>query len=194
MATITTKYEVGARVWVADWQSLAEQYECPDCKGRKTWAVTTPAGEEFQIECHTCRRGYRGSSGFLERYVRRVTPWEGTVGSIRVNTAGDRVVEYMLEETGVGSGRLWPEEKLCATVEDAERIARAEIVALDQEERERAEHDKKDILYVRKRAERLRDELARVIKLVCEAGGPVPDKLAARAERVLKRNAEFTDR
>jgi hypothetical protein len=111
-----------------------------------------------------------------------------------VNTAGDRVVEYMLEETGVGSGRLWPEEKLCATVEEAERIARAEIVALDQEERERAEHDKKDILYVRKRAERLRDELARVIELVCEAGGPVPDKLAARAERVLKRNAEFTDR
>lgn len=198
MATITTKHEVGARVWVADWQSLEEQYECPDCKGRKTWTVTTPAGEEFEIECHTCRRGYRGSSGFLERYVRRVTPWEGTVGSIQVDTAGERVVKYMLEETGVGSGRLWPEEKLCATVEEAERIARAEIVTLDQKDAEdrerRREHDKKDILYVRKRAERLRDELAKVITLLLGCQAMPDERLEKRVARVLARNAEFVDR
>lgn len=199
MGTITTKYEVGQKVWVADWQSCKVYEPCPDCLGSKVWHVTTGGGEEFEIMCQTCRAGY-GSTGKIESYRRTVTPYQGTIGSIEVHTGGDydgEHVKYMLEETGVGTGRVWPERKLCLTCAEAERIAQAEIEALeikDREDRERrAKNQKNDIFYVRRRAQRLRDELEKVIRLLHAEAAPVDQKLFNRMERVLKRNAGFRE-
>ena len=108
----------------------------------------------------------------------------------------------MLKETGVGSGRVWPERKLCATVAEAEAIARAEVDELeakDKEDREqRRQSNRNDIYYLRQRATRLRDEMAKVILNLtgqCNRApaDPLDQKLRKRAERVLKRNADFTD-
>lgn len=199
MATITTKYEVGQKVWAADWQSCKVYDPCPDCLGSKVWQVTTAGGEEFEIMCQTCRAAY-ASTGKIQFYRRIPTPYEGTIGSIEVHTAGDYDgdhVKYMLEETGVGSGQVWPEEKLCLTIEEAERIARAEVEELEAQEaadrEQRAKNNRKDIFYVRPRAQRLRDELEKVIRLLHAEAAPVDQKLFNRMERVLKRNAGFRE-
>ncbi len=101
--------------------TTTKQITCPDCLGERTWLARLPCGDELKITCPTCERGYvnTGTVPLSESTgkIRRLT-----IGSVRTDSAAEpeRMIEYMCNETGVGSGTVWPEWKLCATREEAE--------------------------------------------------------------------------
>lgn len=137
---ITPKFDVGDAVYVADWTVTERRETCPDCLGSTELKVVTPAGEEFAVECQTCRYGWE-RRGY--RVVSELTPlaYETTVGSVRIDTNDDPPVTYMVEATGVGTGRCWREEDLFSDREAAE--ARAEEKCAEAM-RQRAESAKRE--------------------------------------------------
>jgi hypothetical protein len=125
--SIDTKYNVGDKVWVADYERVNERLQCPDCLGRGIWLATLPSDEILKIPCPTCECGYQGSRGYVEGpYVYGPKVWQGTVGSIGVDTYAskeDERIKYMLCETGVGSGTLYDEGRLYSDEEMARLVA-----------------------------------------------------------------------
>jgi hypothetical protein len=126
---IETKYSIGDVVYHGRNETVAVRTECPDCKGSREWAVTTPAGQTMTTGCPTCD-ALGGSRGFIERYERSPKVETLTIGSVRFNShEGDDCgqISYMCRETGVGSGSIWYESRLRATREEAEIDAVASI-------------------------------------------------------------------
>lgn len=96
--------------------------DCPDCLGAKEWTTTSPAGQEYTFPCPRCAQRNTDGNERLDYHV-----WESqeprrlTIGSVRIDTAEkeDRRVQYMCEETGVGSGSVYSQVNLYWTADDA---------------------------------------------------------------------------
>ena len=132
MKTPTPKFSVGDTVFVSGYDSRREESQtCPDCLGSGRWLLTTPAGEEIDVRCLTCECGY-SSSGRIAKYSVVPRVQEGTVGSVRIDTADERPVAYMLIETGVGSGTVYFEENVFASRDEA--TAQATRMAKEQQD------------------------------------------------------------
>lgn len=144
---IQPKYEIGQQVWVVEVQNNTQNRPCPDCLGLKYWPITVPGGDTFDLECATCRYGYE-VRGFITIHTVAPTINQMTIGSIRTNTHSDHPVEYMMEETGVGSGRVWYETDVFAAAADAQpRLAekQAELQSqLDAQDAARIVHNRKN--------------------------------------------------
>lgn len=167
---IQPKYEVGQRVWVVDIRTDDKRETCPDCLGTKHWPITTPGGDTFDLECATCRYGYE-VRGFLTTRVVNTVATQVTIGSVRIDTERDCPIEYMMIETGVGSGRVWKETDVFATEADAyPRLEqkRAEIQAEhDAREAARVAYNKKNYhkpSYEQRRIRELEKEVRRLVK------------------------------
>lgn len=124
---IETKFNIGDTVFCAETEWAPETSPCPDCIGERAWKAFLPNGEEIKISCPTCRVGYR-TTGTIERYRVQGSVQELTIGSVRFDTHG-RDVQYMCEETGVGSGTVWDEDHFFRTREEAERALPAMVEA-----------------------------------------------------------------
>lgn len=141
----TPKYRVGQRVFYPYTQTHSVEADCPDCLGQKEWRVCTPAGETIAVGCGTCDG--RGKVTTPTRHHVGYTK-QMTVGSIKIDTGdvpddGDSgsyrwPVCYMCEETGVGSGSVYTERRLCETeaeaVEMADDMARTSNLEAKKEE------------------------------------------------------------
>lgn len=135
------RFAIGQKVWGATTRDAAEELGCPDCLGKKMWQVTSPAGTVGEVACPRC-----GGHGVLLLRSVRGEVRELTVGSVRIDTQErEDHVEYMCEETGIGSGTLHAERLLFLTREGAQVEAemmsargRARLEEGDRE-RERAE-------------------------------------------------------
>jgi hypothetical protein len=130
----TPKWKVGDTVFTVETRDGQETAQCPDCLGTKVWAVRSPGGFETTVECPRC-----SGTGKLGLRSRMALVRQLTVGSLRVSTVayhGDEHIEYMCDETGVGSGSIWRESRLRATREEA--AAAAELEAA----KERADLDR----------------------------------------------------
>lgn len=60
-------------------------------------------------------------------YKYEIFCYKATIGKVEIHQFAPKygyksVVEYMLEETGVGSGQVWKEERLFATEEEAKEF------------------------------------------------------------------------
>lgn len=131
------KFAIGDVVWRASSDWNATQIPCPDCLGDKHWMVRTPAGENFLTFCRTCWHGFDGCCGTVSQYdytpqVRRLTVGLVTTRQSDVKT----VIQYMCEETGIGSGTVWNEESVFSTEKEArvyaDRQAQAKRLANPQ--------------------------------------------------------------
>jgi len=116
--TIETKYNLGDKVFTISNPQVSEYIDCNLCKG----SCYVPIGNtERTVPCPDCH----GQGRTLKRYKET---WKAdasikTVGNVRASLykykkSEDRI-EYMLEETGVGSGSVWPEDRLFSTLECA---------------------------------------------------------------------------
>lgn len=120
MASINTKYSVGDKVYLADTHGKVEKAPCPDCLGAKKWDLVSPAGVEYKIDCPRCSGQYQSEKAHsldFTNYVPYVTKL--TIGSVRVDTNDDNSITYMCVETGVGGGRVYNENQLFETEEEA---------------------------------------------------------------------------
>lgn len=130
MATITTKYDVGDRVFHATSYRTNVKLPCPDCLGQKKWQAISPAGRGYLFDCPRCAvmfQSDRNLSLSREQHVAVVTPL--TIGSVGLRNYGEQTPEYMCRETGVGSGSVYAEADLFETHEEAVAAANAKAAA-----------------------------------------------------------------
>lgn len=73
--TLGFQFKVGDKVWFARYTHTEE--ECPVCKGKKTFEVQTPYGDEITCKCPGCE----GKGVIVSELV---LPAPGTVNEIRV--------------------------------------------------------------------------------------------------------------
>jgi len=136
------KFNMGQTVYFATTEQESKQHSCPDCFDIKKWKVTSPAGEIFETNCPRCNNQYASRDiPSLTYYVTVPKIAKLTVGKIEATTflqwEGDRnFVRYMCNETGVGSGSIYEEDKLFATFEEAK--TRADEMAREKTETEAA--------------------------------------------------------
>ena len=128
------KYAIGDVVYLPAIDWITDTLPCPDCHGTRTWKATSPAGEEHTIACPRCTDQYARSSrnDLPSLKVTRHTPRAKrlTIGSITVKThpyKPQEAVEYMANETGIGSGSLYYETNLFP--DEASALAKAEVDA-----------------------------------------------------------------
>ncbi len=136
------RFVEGDVVFYAMANAVTIQADCPDCKGSKVWACTSPAGESFDVPCPRCQ----SSHSWTLRHRKFTTAIaQRTIGSVRINTDDiKRPISYMCHETGVGSGSVYYEDQLSATEAEAEmkgKIAVAEREAALVDEIARAERN-----------------------------------------------------
>ena len=134
MTTLPTpKYSIGDIVW----RGYAIQKEmtlpCPDCLGTRKWKIVTPGGSELEADCQRCTGSWqpRGVPS-LKDYTFGVALERLTIGSVRIDTHhgdNDDSVQYMCQETGIGSGSIYNERMLHPTEEAARAEAQAEVAA-----------------------------------------------------------------
>ena len=161
------RFKVGDKCFAATATTKAGRVTCPDCEGVCVWSCSLPSGEQLNIQCPTCLYGYGGSRGWVDGAWEGVAEViHGTVGSVRVDTgarAGEQVV-YMLEETGVGSGRCYYDRDVFSVREDAEAAAAtkaseatARLIESNVMARSRRKHDRPGSLvaYLRSELRRL---------------------------------------
>lgn len=121
---------------------------CPVCDGAGDVEVS---GSEYRARCPepACRRGkIVTSANVLHASIRMLTIRQvRTETTARANRAidsrvvlVDHEVGYMASETGVGSGTVWPEDRLFATREDAAARAAKHDALDDRGAAARAEH------------------------------------------------------
>ena len=121
---IQSKYNRGDSVYCADTIYNKNKIACPDCLGKLKWKITFADGEELEIACQTCRDGYGESSGFVSYREHQPNVNLLTIGTIRYNEDDKEPFSYMCEETGIGSGRVYYENKdLFSTKEEATKRA-----------------------------------------------------------------------
>ncbi len=63
------KFTIGDQVYRATFHPLEQVWiECPECCGSGILRVILGTGEEVQIACECCKRGYEGSPGKIQIY------------------------------------------------------------------------------------------------------------------------------
>lgn len=154
---IQPKYNIGDTVWsgLSGWMETF--IKCPDCLGEKLWQVTTPTGEQFEVPCNTCMRGYF-CTGEIGIYSDAPIVQCLTVGSVRIDTADENPISYMCKETGVGSGQVHYEKNLFSSKDDATSHAKElSAIATVQRNKDREAdilNKKKKVVYCGTREER----------------------------------------
>ena len=122
MGTIHIKFSKEDTVYHGSAIHTKVYADCPDCQGTKLWHVRFEDGEEIEVACQTCRRGYI-TTGTIESYV-----WSPDVRQLTIGDVGfeDGAGRYMCYETGVGSGRIYYDHELFDTRPEAQMRAQAE--------------------------------------------------------------------
>jgi len=108
---LTSKYNIGDVIYEIASRSHRMDVECPECNGKS--ANTS----ESWAKCQKCN-----NAGTVVKYSPRVwTPTQCvlTVGMIKCEVGYKDKVEYMCNETGIGSGRLYNEEEIYSSMNDA---------------------------------------------------------------------------
>ncbi len=135
------KYRIGDVVYYPSIESASETLPCPDCLGERKWRAISPAGTEHTLDCPRCtdRYAYSGAldklpSLVLQKYAPQVRKL--TIGAITAKTmpwSGHDPIEYMANETGIGSGSIYEERKLFPDFESAMSVAEAQAALKNSE-------------------------------------------------------------
>lgn len=117
---IEPKFKRGQKVWQGYSEYQTKHGKCPTCLGTGHWTVTAPSGEQMVLDCDKCQYGHVVEGYPFVPFVRELT-----IGTLRIDTGDPEPISYMCEETGIGSGTIHRESKLCETEEQAWEQARA---------------------------------------------------------------------
>lgn len=130
---LNPKFSIGDKVFFVSTTTTTGRHDCPDCGGSKVWEAKSPAGQTIEMDCPRCTRRHYDAGLSLD-YTKSV-PWvrELTIGSVRIDTAAEKPISYMCQETGVGSGSVYYEESLFSDRDYADAEA-ARMCAIKQGE------------------------------------------------------------
>lgn len=116
----TPRYRVGDVVYAPYLDRRTETLPCPDCLGSREWRAVSPAGIEHVVACPRCtdRYAHVGTDRLPSLVIERHAPAARrlTIGSVTAKShrrwKTDSLVEYMANETGIGSGSVYSEFRL----------------------------------------------------------------------------------
>lgn len=120
---ITTKFDLGQRVYLIHKAGQLVKQKCPACSGNGGIVIEYNG---FSFICSNCQ-----GSGITETW--HSTDWQiayekAKIGRIAVELyretfinsgIGKNRISYMIDETGVGSGTIWHEDEVFGTYEEA---------------------------------------------------------------------------
>ena len=138
MSAFETKLALGQEVWAIGRRRFERQIRCTPC--RATGEVEI---EGEKLTCPKCSGRSKHPQYAGDNWV---VDTRGRVGSIEISAVreghthhhdnGTSVqVSYMLDETGVGTGSIWRQEKLFATREEAEAECARRNAGLPEDEK-----------------------------------------------------------
>lgn len=119
---LEAKYKVGQKVYAVSNISDSRQVhvECDVCNSTGRVKIE---GSDRKYECPVCHGGME-TEHYGYKYV--ISYHEATIGKVEIQEYSKKYekryrseVKYMLEETGVGSGILWREDRLFVTEKEA---------------------------------------------------------------------------
>lgn len=117
---LKSRYDIGQSVWVAQQQYEPVRNACKLCHGK---GMVQIVGSEKLAVCPECKgRGYF-DGGAIYRWVLGIHSVVGQINIKAVKTPKKGIittVEYMLRDSGIGSGSIWKEDQLFLTKEEAE--------------------------------------------------------------------------
>ena len=122
---LEAKFKVGQRVFAVSNKSDSRQVhvKCDVCNSTGKVKVE---GRDEEYVCPACH-GRTETEHYGYMYV--ISYYEATIGKIEIEEYAPKYkdrykseVKYMLEETGVGSGTLWREDRLFATYDEAKEF------------------------------------------------------------------------
>ena len=133
MPTYRSRYDIGDTVWGVSIRPAQYRERCVVCNGSGRAKIEGHPHLTTGCPVRECYDGYISIAAGKQFELRQLT-----IGSIRIEVnlpmlVSETVtvsecrrseVKYMCRETGVGSGRLWDEENLFRSREEAEAIAR----------------------------------------------------------------------
>lgn len=123
------QFNIGDKVFKADYARHAKVVPCPDCLGIKRVKVILGDGTEVWIECGGCDPGgYQPSTGYIKQYDYAVVLKKYTITGVKVTTA---TVEYDLDNFGGGSYYIGTNADTFATEDEA--ITYGEALRLEAE-------------------------------------------------------------
>lgn len=120
---ITTKFDLGQRVYLIHKPGQLVKQKCPACSGNGGIVLEYNG---FSFMCSNCQ-----GSGITETWYS--TNWQIAyekvkIGKVQVELyrqtyinkgSGKNRIMYMVDETGIGSGNIWNEDEIFATKEEA---------------------------------------------------------------------------
>lgn len=129
------RFEIGAKVFVANVSQTKGQHPCPDCLGTREWKVITATGHEMTTACMRCGSNTLRDFPSLDFQKFVAGTRELTIGAVRIDTASydGKYISYMCDETGVGSGSIYYEDDVYPTQEQAMAIAEARAARMQLE-------------------------------------------------------------
>lgn len=119
---LKAKYKVGQKVCAVSNRSDSRKIhvECDVCNSTGKVKIE---GSDKEYECPVCH-GRMKTEHYGYKYV--ISYYEATIGKVEIQEYSKKYekkhkseVRYMLEETGVGSGTIWREDRLFATEKEA---------------------------------------------------------------------------
>jgi len=128
------KFCMGDTVWAASFQARQESVVCPDCGGTLKLKVTLFDGTEYIIDCQTCAHGYDPPRGYIFIWKAKATACQVTLGGLEIRQGSP--VEYR-ESLGSSCGRIYQEEDLFLTEEEALIRAEEKRLAYEADEEKR---------------------------------------------------------
>lgn len=121
MAILETKYNLGDIVFSPSTENTPYWEKCTSCDGTGSWKVE---GRDIKVNCTKCGDAYRKGNGRIQKFTYQPRVDILTVGQIRIeHDLTQHKVQYMCEETGIGSGTLHYEKTLFQTKDEALVVA-----------------------------------------------------------------------
>lgn len=127
---------IGDMMWVATFTHHKEiQIPCPDCGGTKKIHITLWNGEEYDIACVGCTKGYEEPTGYL-------TAWEHKEAVEHKKITGIEIYDSRMQyKSGCYS---WYQEDVFDNEADAIERAKVKLKIADEEEIKRSRAKIKD--------------------------------------------------
>jgi hypothetical protein len=137
---MSSKYNLGDRVFIVR-QGQTEKYAtCPDCAGKRFLTVIMGDDSQVTIPCTGCTCAYDSPRGAVRYYEYEAEIESGTIGAVKIL---DDTFEY---EVPTGCGGYWckKESEVFATIEEAKEAGKILIAEHNQQEIDNIKKKHKD--------------------------------------------------
>ena len=119
-------YKVGDCVWYASFGSEEVRVPCPVCYGNKKVLVILGNGDEVEVVCDYCSRGFEGAKGYVTEYQHTAKAEYMTITRRKIEEVfGEEKIEYTSAHFLLTPERMFDteQEALDCAAEMAEKYA-----------------------------------------------------------------------